>query len=165
MLNVIVQCRSHPRSDSAFSANWILLRAASTSSTSMKLLALLALASVGALRAPLGATSRGAALRATVEKPVATTAADDVYVLETPTEVAKEYEGGPKPGLDENERFACDASVAAWAEFQRGGAAAPLDNLREAAWERIGNISCPEAAPPPDRAAIVPPNLTSRSRL
>ena len=76
----------------------------------MKLLALLALASVGALRAPLGATSRGAALRATVEKPVATTAADDVYVLETPTEVAKEYEGGPKPGLDENERFACDAS-------------------------------------------------------
>ena len=99
----------------------------------MKFLALLALASVGALRAPLGATSRGAALRATVEKPVATTAADDVYVLETPTEVAKEYEGGPKPGLDENERFACDASVAAWAEFQRGGAAAPLDNLREAA--------------------------------
>ena len=38
----------------------------------MKTLLALA-ASVGALRAPLGATSRGAALRATVEKPVATT--------------------------------------------------------------------------------------------
>ena len=99
----------------------------------MKLGAILvAVPLVGALRAPLGGvrTSRGAALRATVEKPavsespVRTTAADDVYVL---------TEEDPRPGLEENEVFRCDDSVAFWRDFQRDGPEDAASNFRRAA--------------------------------
>ena len=99
----------------------------------MKLGAILvAVPLVGALRAALGGvrTSRGAALRATVEKPavsespVRTTAADDVYVL---------TEEDPRPGLEENEVFRCDDSVAFWRDFQRDGPEDAASNFRRAA--------------------------------
>ena len=42
-------------------------------------------------------------------------------------------EGGPRPGATENDAFECDASVAAWAAFQRDGPRPAAENLRRAA--------------------------------
>ena len=72
----------------------------------------------GALRSPLRRVSRGP-LRATAEARVG--------------DVGEAASGGSRPGLDEDEVFACDESVAFWREFQAEGPASAAENFRRAA--------------------------------